>query len=78
MENYSNKSLLPETRKSSNKQPDFTPKAIREQAKPKVSRRKEIINIRAEISEREMKKTVEKINETKSGSLKRSTKLIYP
>ena len=42
-----------------------------EMKNPRVSRRKEIINIRAEISEREMKKTVEKINETKSGSLKR-------
>ena len=36
-----------------------------EQMKPKVSRRKEIIKIRAEISEIEMKKTIEKINETK-------------
>ena len=37
-----------------------------EQTKPKVSRRKEIVKIRAEINEREMKKTIEKINETKS------------
>ena len=36
----------------------------REQTRPKVSRRKEIIKIRAEINEIEMKKT-EKINETK-------------
>ena len=42
-----------------------------EQTKPKVSRRKEIIKIRAEINEIEMKKTIEKINETKSCSLKR-------
>ena len=33
---------------------------------PKVSTRKEIINIRAEINEIETKKTVEKINKTKS------------
>ena len=38
----------------------------REQTRPKVSRRKEIIKIRAEINEIEMKKTIEKINETKS------------
>ena len=35
-----------------------------EQTRPKVSRRKEIIMIRAEIDEIEMKKTIEKINET--------------
>ena len=33
-----------------------------EQRKPKVSKRKEIIKIRAEINEIEMKKTIEKIN----------------
>ena len=37
-----------------------------EQTKPKVSRRKEIIKIRAEINKIEMKKTIENINETKS------------
>ena len=37
-----------------------------EQRKPKVSRRKEIIKIRAEINEIEMKKTIAKINETNS------------
>lgn len=37
-----------------------------EQDKPKTSRRKEIIKIRAETNEIENKMTVEKINETKS------------
>ena len=37
-----------------------------EQTRPKVSRRKEIIKIRAEINEIETKKTIEKINEIKS------------
>ena len=37
-----------------------------EQRKPKVSRRKETIKIRAEINERETKKTLAKINKTKS------------
>ena len=37
-----------------------------EQRKPKVSRRKEIIKIRAEINEIDMKKTIAKINKTKS------------
>ena len=44
----------------------------KEQTKPKVSRRKGIIKIRAEINEIEtLKKTIEKINETKSWFLKR-------
>ena len=33
---------------------------------PRVSRRKEIIKIRAEINEKETKETIEKINKTKS------------
>ena len=36
-----------------------------EQKNPKVSRRKEIIKIRSEINEKEMKKTIAKINKTK-------------
>ena len=47
-----------------------------EQAEYKFSRRKEIIKIRAEINEIVMKKTIEKINKLKVGSLKRYTKLI--
>ena len=37
-----------------------------EQTKPKVSRRKEIIKIRSEISEKEMRETIVKILKTKS------------
>ena len=37
-----------------------------EQTKPKVSRRKEIIKIRAEINEIETKKRTAKVNKTKS------------
>ena len=37
-----------------------------EQKKPKVSRRKEIIKIRAEINEKETKKPISKINKTKN------------
>ena len=36
-----------------------------EQNPPKISRRKVIINIRAEINEKEMKETIAKINKTK-------------
>ena len=37
-----------------------------EEKSPKISRRKEIIKIRAEINEKEMKETIVKINKTKS------------
>ena len=61
---YSNTILPQETRNISNKQPNLTPKATREeQTKPKVSRRKVIVNTRAKINEIEMKKTIEKIND---------------
>ena len=50
-----------------NRQPNFTPKTTGKRTKtPKISRRKEIIKIRAEISEKEMKEAVVKINKTKS------------
>ena len=62
---YSNTILPQEARKISNKQPNLTPKATREKKK-KHSRRKEIINLRAEINQVEILKKIEKINETKS------------
>ena len=54
-------------RKTSNQQPDVTPKVTRGRRtkNPKDSRRKEIINIRAEINGKKMKKTIAKINKTK-------------
>ena len=56
---YSNTIRPQETRNISNKQPNLTPKAIRERRtkNPTFSRRKEIIKIRSEINEKEMKKT---------------------
>ena len=50
------------------KQPNFKSKATRERQtdKTNVSRRKETLKIREEINEIEMKKTMEKIDETKS------------
>ena len=49
-----------------------------EQTKPKVSRRKEIIKIRAEINEIETKKTIEKVNETKSWFSEKINKIDKP
>ena len=52
---YSNTILPQETRKTSNRQPNFTPKTTgkRGTKNPKISRRKEIIKIQAEINEKE-------------------------
>ena len=49
-----------------------------QQTKPKVSRRKEIIKITAEINEIETKKTIEKINETKSLFFEKINKIDKP
>ena len=56
------------TRKTANRQSNFTPKQLEkeEQKKTKVSRRKEIIQIPAEINEKEMKETIVKINKIES------------
>ena len=64
---YNNTIVTYETRNISNKQPKLTPKAVRERRtkNPKVNRRIEIIKIRSEINEKEMKKTIAKINKTK-------------
>ena len=76
---YSNTISPQETRKISNKQSNPTLKTTRERiTKPKVSRRKEIINIRAEINEIEMKKTIAKINKTKSWFFEKINKIDKP
>ena len=49
-----------------------------EQTKHKVSRRKEIIKIRAEINELETKKTIAKINKTKSWFFENINKIDKP
>ena len=47
----------------------------KEQRKPKVSKRKEIINIRAQINDIEMKKTIAKINKNKSWFFEKVNKI---
>ena len=49
-----------------------------EQKNPKVSRRKEIINIRAEINEKEMKEAIANINKTKSLFFEKINKIDKP
>ena len=76
---YSNTILPQETRKTSNRQPNFTPNTTGKRTKkPKVSRRKEIIKIRAEICEKEMKETIVKINKTKSWFFEKINKIDKP
>ena len=60
---YSSTILPQETRKISNNLTlNLKQLEKEEQTKPKVSRRKEIIKIRSEITEKEMKETIAKIN----------------
>ena len=75
---YSNTILPQETRNISNKQPTLHLRQLEkeEQKNPKVSRRKEIIKIRSEINEKEMKETIAKINKTKSWFFEQINKLI--
>ena len=49
-----------------------------EQKEPKVSRRKEIIKIRSEINEKEMKEMIAKINKTKSWFFEKINKIDKP
>ena len=49
-----------------------------EEKNPKVSRRKEIINIRPEINEKEMKERIAKINKTKSWFFEKINKIDKP
>ena len=71
---YSNTILPQETRKISqitNLTLHLKQLEKEEQKIPKVSRRKDIIKIRSEINEIEMKETIRKIKKLKPGSLRR-------
>ena len=73
---YSNTILPQETRKTPNRQCNFTPKTTGKRTKkPKISRRKNIIKIRAEINEKEMKEAIVKINKTKSWFFEKINKI---
>ena len=62
---YRNTTLPQETRKTLNRQPNFTPRTTgkRTAKTPQISRQKEIIKIQAEINEKEI---IIMINKTKS------------
>ena len=72
-----------DTRETSNKQPNFIPKASRKRRKeemknPRVSRRKEILKIRAGINEKETKETIAKIKKAKSWFIEQINKIDKP
>ena len=50
----------------------------KKQTRPKVRRRKEIVKTRAETNEIEMKKTIEKLNETKRWFFEKINKIDKP
>ena len=78
---YSNTILPQETRKTPNRQPNFIPKTTGKRKTKKtlkISRRKEIIKIQAEMYKKEMKETVVNINKTKSWFFEKINKLTNP
>ena len=76
---YCNKILPQEIRKTLNRQPNFAPKTTGRRKKiPKISQRKEIIKIQAEINEKEMKDTIVKINKAKSWFFEKINKTDKP
>ena len=80
---YSNTILLQQTRKASNRQPNFTlettgKRKTNKQKNPKISRRKETIKIQVEINEKEMKETIVKINKTESWFFEKINKTDKP
>ena len=77
---FNNNRVLPqETRKTWNRQPNFTPKIIEKRTKsPQNQEKEEIIKIRAEINENKMKETMVKINKTKSWFFEKTNKIDKP
>ena len=74
---YRNIILPQEITRTSNRQFTFIPKATgkRRRKNLKISSRKEIIKVQAEITEKEMKETIVKINKTKSWFWRKETQL---
>ena len=77
---HSNTGISQETRKKSNKSPNSTLKQLEkeEMENPRVSRRKEILKIRAEINAKETKETIAKINKAKSWFFEKIDKIDKP
>ena len=74
---HSNTGIPQETRKKSNNL-TLHLKQLEEMKNPRVSRRKEILKIRAEINAKETKETIAKINKTKSWFFEKINKIDKP
>ena len=76
---HSSTSLPQETRVKANNLTLHLKQLEKEEMKnPRVSRRKEILKIRAEIKEKETKETIAKINKTKSWFFEKINKIDQP
>ena len=77
---YNSTILYQEKRKISNKQPNFTCKTTRKRGTNEAQnqQKEKIINIRGEINEIKTKKTITKINETKSQFFEKMKKMGKP
>ena len=77
---HSNTGIPQETRKKSINNPTLYLKQLEkeEMENPRVSRRKEILKIRAEINAKETKETIAKINKAKSWFFERINKIDKP
>ena len=73
---YRNTILPQETRKTQNRQPNFTPKTTGKRRTKKAQNQKERNNNdRAETNEKEMKETIVKINKTNSWFFEKINKI---
>ena len=74
---HSNTSLPQKTGEKSNKSDNYPPKATRkeEMKHHSISRRKEILKIRAKINAKETKETIAKINKAKSSFFEKINKI---
>ena len=72
---HSNRSLPQETREKSNNLTLHLKELEKEKRRTRISRRKEIIKIRAEINSKETKETIAKINKAKNWFFEKINKI---
>ena len=72
---HSNRSLPQETREKSNNLTLHLKELDKEKRRTRISRRKEIIKIRAEINSKETKETIAKINKAKNWFFEKINKI---
>ena len=77
---HSSECLQKETRENTQEQLDNTPKALeqKEANSPKRNRQQEIIKLRGEINQVEIRRTIQKVNQTRSWFFERTNKIDKP